>query len=166
MHVQTSELTFFNFLILGKSGFPPKKCYKINWRSWSYKQNLSKNLCYAHFRAPLLVEILEQPILMLKNKHSLTLRWKYLYRIGPRSSPCSQLTLFSSSRSTISRFSLSMAMRRADRPRGSQQLMFRTPQSTVSWSILKNSCFCLIYNWFFLWFEEYGSLEIANYISN
>ena len=52
-------------------------------RSWSYKQNLSINLCYAHFRALLLVAILEQPIRMLRNKCSIILCWKYLYRIGP-----------------------------------------------------------------------------------
>ena len=51
--------------------------------SWSYK-NLSANFRYAHLRALLLVEILEQPMRMLKNKHSIILHWKYLYRIGPR----------------------------------------------------------------------------------
>ena len=52
-------------------------------RSWSYKQNLSINLCYAHFRALLLVEILEQPIRMLKNECSVILHQNFLYRIGP-----------------------------------------------------------------------------------
>ena len=33
MQVQTSEQTFFDFLILGKSRFPPKKVYNINY--WS-----------------------------------------------------------------------------------------------------------------------------------
>ena len=54
----------------------------VSW-SWSYKQNLSKNLRYAHFRALLLVENVEQPIRMLKNEHSVILWWKYLYRFGP-----------------------------------------------------------------------------------
>ena len=49
----------------------------------SYKQNLSVNLCYTHFRALLLAEILEQPIRMLKNQRSVILHWKYIYRIGP-----------------------------------------------------------------------------------
>ena len=40
--------------------------YKHQTRSWSYKQNLSINLSYAHFRALLFIEILEQPIRMLK----------------------------------------------------------------------------------------------------
>ena len=31
-----------------------------------------------------LVEILEQPIRMLKNEHSVILRWKYVSRMGPR----------------------------------------------------------------------------------
>ena len=54
--------------------------------SWSYKQNLSVNLCYAHFRPLLLVEILDQPIRMLKNEHSIILCLKYLYRAWPRPS--------------------------------------------------------------------------------
>ena len=75
------------------------------YKSWSYKQNLSVNLRYAHCRTIffypclypqliqfqshcrcktiILVEILEQSIRMLKNKHSVILQWKYLYRIGP-----------------------------------------------------------------------------------
>ena len=32
MHVQIIEQTIFNFLILGKSRFPPKKFYNINYR--------------------------------------------------------------------------------------------------------------------------------------
>ena len=43
------------------------------------------NLCYAQFRALLLVEILEQPIRILKNERSIILCWKYLFRIGPSS---------------------------------------------------------------------------------
>ena len=43
-------------------------------RRWSYKQNLSVNLCYAHFRPLLLVEILEQPTRMLNNERSVILR--------------------------------------------------------------------------------------------
>ena len=31
VQVQTSEQTLFNFLILGKSRFPPKKFYNINY---------------------------------------------------------------------------------------------------------------------------------------
>ena len=31
MQVQSSEQTLFNFLILGKSRFPPKKFYNINY---------------------------------------------------------------------------------------------------------------------------------------
>ena len=31
VQAQTSEQTFFNFLILGKSRFPPKKFYNINY---------------------------------------------------------------------------------------------------------------------------------------
>ena len=67
--------------------------YKIAWLnaklisgtwSWSYKQIFSVNLIYAHFRALLLVEILMQPMRMLKIQHSMILRWKYLYRFGPR----------------------------------------------------------------------------------
>ena len=50
-------------------------------RIWSYKQNLSKNLCYTHFRALLLVENFEQPIGKLKNERSIILRWKYLYNV-------------------------------------------------------------------------------------
>ena len=46
------------------------------------------------------------------------------------------LTLLSKSSSIISRFSLSMAIRRADRPRGSQQFMSRTPLSLLLSSIL------------------------------
>ena len=44
---------------------------------------MSVNLCYAHFRGLLLVEILEQPIRMLKNEQIIILRSKFLYRIGP-----------------------------------------------------------------------------------
>ena len=61
------------------------KNYDIGCSSWSCKQNLSLNLCYTHFRALLLVEILEQPIRMLKNQHSVIWCWKYLHRIGPSS---------------------------------------------------------------------------------
>ena len=46
------------------------------------------------------------------------------------------LTLLSKSSSIISRFSLSMAIRRAERPRGSQQFMSRTPLSLLLSSIL------------------------------
>ena len=46
--------------------------------SWSYKQILSVNL-----RALSLVEILEQPTKMLKNKRVVDLHWKILYRTGP-----------------------------------------------------------------------------------
>ena len=31
VQVQTSEQTYFNFFILGKSRFPPKKFYNINY---------------------------------------------------------------------------------------------------------------------------------------
>ena len=74
--------------------------------SWSYKQNLSVNLCFAHFKALLLVEILEQPIRMLKNENifigsgpGLQINWfvfdqakKYLYlyelkRLNPNRRP-------------------------------------------------------------------------------
>ena len=56
------------------------------WKNWSlsYKQNLSVKLCYAHFRVLLLVEILEQPIRLLKKEHSIFFCLQYLYRIGPR----------------------------------------------------------------------------------
>ena len=49
------------------------------WNIWSleYKQNLCVNL-----RALLLAEILEQPIRMLKNEHSIILRWNYLFTYG------------------------------------------------------------------------------------
>ena len=62
--------------------------------SWSYKQNLSVNLFYAHFRAILLVEILEQPIRMLKNQLSIILCWKNLYRIEPWSSGYGRQLMF------------------------------------------------------------------------
>ena len=39
--------------------------------SWSNKQILSVNLRYAHFRSLLLVEIFEQPLIMLKNECSI-----------------------------------------------------------------------------------------------
>ena len=42
--------------------------------SWSYKQDLSINLRYTQFTALILVEILEQPIRMLKNKWSVILQ--------------------------------------------------------------------------------------------
>ena len=56
-------------------------------RARSYNQILSVNLCYAHFSVLLLVEIFEQPMILLKNKRRVILRIKYLYRIGPRDNP-------------------------------------------------------------------------------
>ena len=47
----------------------------------------SINLRYPHFRALLLVEILEQPIRMLINERSLILCWKYLFKTGPWARP-------------------------------------------------------------------------------
>ena len=62
------------------------------FRSWSYKQFFSVNLRHTHFRPLLLVEILKQPIRMLKNKRSVNLQRKYLYTFGPRSmGKCSEL---------------------------------------------------------------------------
>ena len=37
MDVQSAEQTLFNFVILGKSGFPPKQFYNINYRPNSIK---------------------------------------------------------------------------------------------------------------------------------
>ena len=73
-----------NYIISAKhNSATPKFVYDIGSWSWSYEQNMSINLCYTHFRALFLVEILEQPIRMLKNEHSVIWRWKYLNRIGP-----------------------------------------------------------------------------------
>ena len=48
------------------------------------KLNRWGNLCYAHLRALLLIEILEQPMRLHENEHSLILHWKYLYRLESR----------------------------------------------------------------------------------
>ena len=73
-----------NYIISAKhNSATPKFVYDIGSWSWSYEQNMSINLCYTHFRALFLVEILEQPIRMLKNVRSIILFWKYLYRTGP-----------------------------------------------------------------------------------
>ena len=43
MHVQSAEQILFNFLILGKSRFPPKKFYNIDyWRSFQVTYLMSK----------------------------------------------------------------------------------------------------------------------------
>ena len=71
----------FDVAVLELGAFEPFRTYGVltlrlrpeqQW-TWSYKQNLSINLCYAHFRALSLVKILEQPIRMLKNECSINL---------------------------------------------------------------------------------------------
>ena len=42
---QTKGQTFFNFSILGKSRFPPKKFYNINYRSAIDRWQLSPSYC-------------------------------------------------------------------------------------------------------------------------
>ena len=44
MHFQSAEQTLFNFLILGKSRFPPKKFYNIDyWSEWAYRKCSTRN---------------------------------------------------------------------------------------------------------------------------